>query len=71
MGVGQTGSATAIVVASNAQARLTIAIEVKDANKRQPGLNASMGGPDVFDMMLTGLKTHKQMRCKTMEKKRH
>jgi hypothetical protein len=40
----------AIVVASNAQARLTIAMEVKAANKRQPGLNASTGYSDGFDM---------------------
>lgn len=37
-----TGKATDMMVASKAQARLTIAIEVKAASNRHPGLNFSI-----------------------------
>ena len=45
-----TGKATDMMVASNAQARLTIAIEVKAASSRHPGLNFSISsGLDFAD----------------------
>lgn len=56
----RTGSATAILVASNAQARFTIAIEVKATDKRQPGLNFSITGSEV-DMAL--VKWIKKVNC--------
>lgn len=59
----RTGSAIAILVASNAHARLTIAIEVKARDKRQPGLSFSITGSMEVDM--TFVKWFRKINCST------
>lgn len=54
----------ATVVASKAQARLTIDTEVKAANKRQPGLNTSTGDFDRLDMT-SGISLGKTQTAET------